>query len=313
MILINNGDVLSMRLRQLDLNLLVVLDILLSEQSVARTAERLNVTQPAVSNSLARLRTHFEDELLVRTGRRMILTQLAENMKDPVRHVILELQTIAELRADFDPNMASREFTIAASDYASVTFLCGVTRLLERAGAQMRLKILPLTNANISLFGRGEIDFLLLPGSVAIDDQFRQTLFRETYTCIARQDSSEIGSRIDLETYLSRSHVVGSIDTDERLIAHEEDYLMKNGIERNVAIVTPGFAQLPYFVVGTGYIATVHRRLAEQACKTLPLKIVEPEFSLPEITLQLQWHAARNADIANVWLRDTIGDFAAGY
>ena len=300
-----------MRFYKLDLNLLVVFDVLLSEKSVVRAAERLNLTQPAISNSLAKLREHFEDDLFVRSGRRMMPTYLALSMQEPIRHVLLELQSIAELRPDFDPRTASRTFTIAASDYASVTFLSTVARRLRKVAPEITIKVLPLTNANITLFGRGDIDLVLLPASMVVEDQPYMELFKETYTCIASRDNSSVGSRIDLPGYLDRAHVVAAIDTNERLIAHDEDYLQKKGHKRKVAVVTHGFSQLPYFIVGTPYLATVHLRLAKQAAKTLPLKIVKPNFKLPEVALMLQWHAARSGDAANSWIRTFIQDCAA--
>lgn len=300
-----------MRLNRLDLNLLVALDVLLHEQSVARAAERLNLTQPAVSNSLAKLRTHFEDDLLVRVGRRMQPTDLAIRMQEPVRRAILELQSITELRAEFDPSESSREFTIAASDYASVTFLSKVTCRLHDVSAGTRLRILPLTNASIALFERGEIDFLLLPDTSSVENQPGQTIFNESYTCLASRANRKVGSKISLDEYRDQTHVAAAIDRTERPLSYEEVYFASKGISRNMAVVTHSFTQIPYFVVGTNHLGTVHRRLAEEACKSLPLKIVEPDFELPGVTLKLQWHEARANDAANRWARDVFVEVAS--
>ena len=118
-----------MHFRNLDLNLLVVLDALLVEESVSKTAERLNLTQPAISNALARLRHHFQDDLLVRLGRQLVPTPLAQTLRDPVRDALLQIQSIADARPSFDPKTEQRQFTIVSSDYVAATLLTEARKL----------------------------------------------------------------------------------------------------------------------------------------------------------------------------------------
>ena len=120
-----------MRYHKLDLNLLVVLDKLLSLGNVSQTAQMLHMTQPAISMSLARLRAHFEDELLVQVGRKMVPTPFAESLRDKVREALSELEQIAMNRSGFDPATVSRTFSIVASDYVYQVFLTGALRGLH--------------------------------------------------------------------------------------------------------------------------------------------------------------------------------------
>src|SRR5215207_203605 len=104
-----------MRFNRLDLNLLVALDALLSEKSITRASRRLNLSQSATSGVLARLRDYFKDELLVPVGRNLILTPLAVSLVDPVRDVLLQIQRTIEIKPEFDPATATREFRLFAS------------------------------------------------------------------------------------------------------------------------------------------------------------------------------------------------------
>ena len=299
-----------MRFHNLDLNLLVVLDALIAERNVSRAAARLNLTQPAVSNSLRRLRQHFHDELLVKLGRQMVPTPLAESLREPVRDALLHIRAIAESRPDFDPSMAEREFTIIASDYVAATLLTEATRRLADIAPNLCVHVLPVSERNALRLSQGDADLLIIPSDAVLPDHPHRLLFEDRFTCMVWSGNRAAKSPLSLTDYLAARHVVTAFDGD-RTLTFDAVYLNERGYERTVAAILPSFNLLPLFVVGTANIATVLGRLARLYADSLPLRIVEPAIEFPVVSEHLQWHRNRENEPANRWLRDFLGEIAA--
>ncbi len=299
-----------MRFRELDLNLLVVLDALLTDMNVSRAAERLHLTQPAISNSLSRLRRHFQDELLLKRGRRMVPTPLAENLRGPVRDALLQFQTIADTRPNFDPASATHRFVVVASDYVSATLLAEATIRLQAEAPGIALVAHNLTERNLEHFDHGDWDLLIAPKIPAISGHQTRLLFQERFTCIAWTKNQTVGDTLTLKQYLDARHVVASFD-DPNLTAFDEAFLNSRGHKRQVAAVVPSFTLLPLFVVGTQNIATIHGRLARRFAKTAPIRVVRPRVDFPYVEEFIHWHRHRDRDPANLWLRNFLIDVAA--
>ena len=305
----DDGD--AMRFRKLDLNLLVVLDALIAEQSVSQAARRLHLTQPAVSNALARLRQHFHDDLLVKRGRQMMPTPLATSLRAPVRDALLQVQSIAEARPYFDASTAELEFTIVASDYVSATFLPKAVRRLTSVAPGIRINVVPLSERNFARLEHGEVDLAITPLDVPESVHPSCPLFEEKFTSIAWSRNNDIPERLSLDAYLAQTHVVAEFDDSRDMLPFDAVYLRERGHERKIAAVAFNFTLLPHMVVGTPYLATVQARLAKQYLKTMPLKIVSPQIDFPIIAERLQWHHNRDRDLANMWLRDFLTGIAA--
>jgi LysR family transcriptional regulator, nod-box dependent transcriptional activator len=300
-----------MRFRDLDLdlNLLVVLDALLTIQNVSRAAERLNLTQPAISSSLGRLRLHFKDDLLVKRGRRMVPTALAESLRTPVRDILTHIQQVADARPNFDPASATHSFVVVASDYVAATLLADAVSHLQRVAPNVTIVSRPLTEQNIERFVRGDWDLLIMPRIPAITSLESQLLFREQFTCIAWSKNKAVGSRLTLKQYLSLTHVIVAFDYP-MLMGFDEVFLRQAGHHRHISAVVPNFTLLPMFVVGTNHLATVHRRVARRFAKALPLKIVKPPITFPEVEENMCWHRHRERDTAGAWLRRFLSEVA---
>lgn len=299
-----------MRFHRLDLNLLVVLDALIAERNVSRAAERLNLTQPAISNSLAKLRQHFQDDLLVKLGRHMVPTPLAESLREPVREALVDLQAIAESRPSFDPSTVGKEFKIVASDYVAAILLPVAIQRLTETAPQISIQSLPVTERNLGLLRRGEADFLIIPEETAAPEHPHELLFEDRYTCIAWSRNRSVNSPLTLDAYLSARHVVTAFD-NERMLAFDEARLQALGVRRDTVAHLPSFNLLPFYVVGTKLLATIHERLARLFAASLPLKIVAPEIDFPILRERIQWHRNRDNDPANMWLRKFLIDVAA--
>ena len=288
------------------MNLLVVLNALIDERSVSRAARRLHLTQPAVSNALSRLRQHFEDDLLIRSGQQMIPTPLAESLRSPVRDALLQIQSIAEARPDFDAAVAEHAFTIVASDYIAATFLPVAVRRLEPVAPGIRIEVAPVSERNMERFDRGEVDLLIFPEEFEGSPYLSSPLFVDRFTCIAWSENDGVHAPMSLEDYLSLTHVVAEFDDSRTLVPFDAVHLHQQGYERRIAAVTFSFTLLPHLVVGTSHIATVQARLATLAEASMPLKVVAPPIDFPAIPERMHWHRNRDRDLANMWLREFL-------
>src|SRR5580658_4699424 len=158
-----HGTGKAMNLNRLDLNLLVALDVLLSERSITHAAERLNLSPSATSGALARLRVYFDDELLTQIGRRMVPTPLGESLETSVRDCLLHVQATVDIRPQFDPLKSKRNFRLMMSDYVSTVLMPAALRRLQREAPGITIELIGNENEPWEALARGEIEFLVLP------------------------------------------------------------------------------------------------------------------------------------------------------
>lgn len=298
-----------MRLNNLNLNLLIVLDALIQERSVSRAANRLHFSQPAISSALSRLRQHFEDDLLVQVGRSMVLTPFAESLASSVHETLEGFRRIAASRAHFDPKTAERFFTFACSDYVFLVLLTRAIRELAIVAPGLKITAMLLTHRTPELLARGTIDFVIAPEQRLLDDHPSARLFSDHFTCIAWTGNKEIGDTLSLEDYVRLEHVAATLDPNNPPHV-EQQSLASQSIVRKIAACAPEFNSVAEVVVGTDYIGTVHARAAAILAKRLPLKILEPPISIEPFAEALQWHKSKNGDPAMTWIRNFLVELA---
>jgi DNA-binding transcriptional LysR family regulator len=290
-------------LRRIDLNLLVILDALLSEQHVTRAAERLHLSQPAVSHALARLRDLLGDPLLVRAGASLVPTPRALELMVPLGEVLAQVQSLLAPNA-FDPATAKRTFRLAMSDYGAAILLPGLIRTLRREAPGIDLQISHASREGM-LEGvlNGEIDAAagVFP---EMPNELRSTpLFEEHYVCLLDRNSLADARVLELRTYLSRPHVLlemrgsGTPEIERALTRLRE--------RRRVAVSLPHWSVAPHFISGTDLILTVASR-ALRDIDEQSLIIVPPPFDIPSFTFVLAWHKRRGSDQALIWLNAQI-------
>lgn len=294
-----------MRFNRLDLNLLVVLDALLTEQNITRAGEKVYLSQSATSGALARLREFFGDELLVQVGRKMVLTPLGESLVRPVRAILIQIQTTIERRPEFDPANADRKFTLIMSDYTATVLMPEVIRAAGAVAPAVSFELLTPTDAPIEELERGHADFILLPDNFISDHHPSCKVFQEDFVCICGQDNPLIGDTLSLDEYLGLGHVMVRFGTQRRPSV-DEWLTDKFGIERRAEVVVTTFSALPHYVVGTRRIATIHRRLANQWARYLPLRVLPAPLDIPAMGWSLQWHQYRDLDPATRWMSQLI-------
>jgi LysR family nod box-dependent transcriptional activator len=293
------------RFHKLDLNLLVALDALLTHRHVTRAAERLCLSQSAMSGSLSRLRAHFKDDLIVQIGRKMVLTPLGESIAQPLRDLLAQTETLINSTPRFDPASSDRTFVIIMSDYAAQVLMMRVLQSVAREAPNVKVSIDRLTEDNLENFKRGDHELLLIAEQGSVTTCERDHIFDDDYVCVVWSGNKNVGRTITTEQYLSMPHVVAQFPYG-RLNTHDEQHLQRIGMKRNVVVTTPTFTLVPLFVIGTDRIATVHSRLAFQCAQYLPLKILPSPVKFPRLREVLQWQSHLATDPALHWLRDLL-------
>ncbi|MDM0107594.1 LysR family transcriptional regulator [Variovorax sp. J22R24] len=299
-----------MRYQRIDLNLLIALDALLAERNVTRAAERMHMTQSAMSGVLSRLREYFEDPLLVPVGRSMQLTPRAESLIEPVRNIILQVDATLGVKPEFEPTTARRHFRLIASDYVTQVLLAEVLRRIAQTAPHLSFDVRPTYSGMAQDLDQGRVDFLITPAHLTLAEHPQSVLFEDTYHVIACQQNLELQERITLEQYRSLGHVVYQADQGTNPW-FEQWYANQHGNTRRVEVVAHGFLLMPRFVVGTRRIATIQTRLAKQFVQAMPLRLLDPPLETPRLTEVLQWHRYRDDDPGVGWVRDQITELAA--
>lgn len=298
-----------MRFKHLDLNLLVALDVLLEEQNITRAAERLHMTQSATSGVLGRLRTYFEDDLLVQVGRKMMLTPLARDLEIPVREVLLKIQTSITAKPVHDIAESKRHFRIMASDYLISVLFAEVIREINQQAPMVTFELISPGETAREMLMRGEVDLMIAPDHYIVKEHPSQLLFEEQHVCVICQDNQAVGERLTLERYLELGHV-SVVFGRNRTPGIEEWFMSEYGCKRRIEVITHDFNTLPQLVIGTQRVATVHSRLARLYARNLPLRIVPPPVNLPAMQEYMSWHRSLDRDPVLAWLREKLLEMA---
>ena len=294
-----------MRYRRLDLNLLVALDALLAERSVTRAAAKLNISQPAMSGVLARLRDFFGDQLVVQVGRQMELTPLAQSVAAPVQDIILRIDSMIATEPAFEPRASKRHFSITVSDYVLRVFLLDVLQRLYREAPGVTFEFRQSSGRARDALESGEVDFVIAPEIDVLPEHPHMTLFEDTYTVIAWTGNSVVGDTLSFDQYMGLGHVI--FRSEEQGNPWLERWFVRQyGDARRIEVAAASFSLLPHVLVGTDRIATIQTRLARKYVRTLPLKLIESPVELPKLVETLQWNIHRDPDPAGRWLRDKL-------
>tara|TARA_B110001454_G_scaffold209723_1_gene223499 strand:+ start:11970 stop:12902 length:933 start_codon:yes stop_codon:yes gene_type:complete len=301
-----------MHLRGLDLNLLVALDVLLKVKNITRAGERLNLSQSGMSTALGRLREYFDDQLLVPIGRNMVLTPLAESLAVPVSDILIQVENVIDHTPAFDPAHSERSVTIMCSDYIASTFL---PKLLQRLRTDAPNITVDLVAQEAFLDGpvsRGEVDFVILPEQFASPDHPAHRLFSDNHVCIAWNQNHAIGDTLTYDAYMAARHVVARFGENRTPTI---DSWVADSFEqkRIIDVSVMNFLTIPYYVVGTDRLATVHAQSAEIYSRAMPLRIFPLPFDVPPIPVALQWHRYNNRHPAMIWLRSLILEIGKEY
>lgn len=299
-------------LNRFDLNLLVALNALLEERSVTRAAERVHISQPAMSGTLQRLRESFSDELLVRQGRSMVLTPRARDLVQPIREILLSIDSNLRAKPVFEAEAAHREFTICMTDFVSAVLLPKIMRRLAKEAPGIMLHVEPLTKDALPKLESNALDLAVKAMVDPFRSQSRQmrseSLFSDDWVCVAAADHPSLGDSISVEEYLELPHVALSFGKEASTM--EEVALRHMSLEIDVRGTARGFATLFSMLQGTSLIGLFPRRMAIHLSQQTPAKILEMPFDIGKLAESLIWHERHDTDPAHSWFRNLLIDTA---
>ena len=250
-----------MRFKGLDLNLLAALDVLLEERNVSRAAERLHLTQPAVSAALARLRDYFGDPILAPQGKRMIPTAQALALQPMLKQLLSQVDTMVAQSTRFDPATSSRCFAIGVSDYLVSVLFPPIIRRLRDEAPGVRLDLRAPSEAVQLELDKGEIDLILTPAEHCLPDHPTELLFEERHVVAGCASNPLLASPIDEEAFYAARHVAVRIGQVTRA-SFGETHLHERRIERRIEIQASNFTMVPDLLIGTDRLTVMHERLA---------------------------------------------------
>ncbi|MBE2245035.1 MAG: LysR family transcriptional regulator [Burkholderiaceae bacterium] len=296
-----------MHFKGLDLNLLVALDLLLAERSITRASERLHLSQSAMSSALGRLRSYFDDELLVQTGRNMVPTALAEALAAPVREVLLKIDSTVRTRPQFEAATSTRHFKLLMSDYVSTVLLANLLPRLEREAPGVSLDLLPYADSHWEMLERGSADFLFIPSQYLRGEHPWEVLFEDEFVGVVWSGNALVGAQLTLEQYMALGHVAVRFG-NLRAPTTVDSFFDNLGHHRRIDVVAADFNSTTRMVIGTHRIATVQRRLACYYATYLPLRVLELPMNMPRLCEIIAWHGFRTNDPGSVWLRRMMAD-----
>lgn len=292
-------------IRHLDLNLLKTLDALLDERSVTRAAERLALTQPAVSGMLTRLRESFADPLFVRAQRGIVPTLRAQQLAGPIKQLLSEIESLLQPQA-FEPGSASMTVTLAATDYALRVVVVPFLGALRKLAPHIRVAVQPLDSPGLPVqFDRGLVDMALVTPEDSGHSWHMERLFEERYVCVVRDGHPlTLEKTISLERFCALDHALVST-SGGAFRGVTDDALASLGRKRRVTVSVNSFLVLPEVLRVSDLIAVVPRRLALH-CQGLTL--LEPPLPIPGFSKTLVWHARTEGDPGQRWVRQLLVD-----
>jgi DNA-binding transcriptional LysR family regulator len=301
----------AVQLQAIDLNLLVALEAMLSERSVTRAGARLGLSPSAMSHALARLRTTFGDDLLVRTRGGMVATARGEQLLGPLRRALEELAVLVAGPGGFDPGSSQREFTLATTDYVEAVLLPPLLSRISAAAPGVQLRVRPLEISDVvEPLERGSYDAAI---GVAFDVSpglQQQALFSEEMVLVCRKGHPLVKRSVDLATYLELRHVMVSVRGGSQGVVDE--LLARSGQRRRIALLVPHFLAAQLIVASTDLVMTAPARVVSRLGEALGLRVLTPPLAVPGFTVKQVWHERQQDDPGHLWLRQQVFAAAAG-
>jgi len=298
----------AMDVRGLDLNLLIPLRVLLTERHVTRAADKLGITQPAMSASLARLRAVFGDQLLVRSPRGLTPTLRAQQLMDQLDQVIAVIEQLVALPTEFVPDTSRRTFTLIGTDFIETLLLPSLMADLAVEAPSVQVVFRPPDPRNLeALMSEGEVDLAVGYLPYAPKGLITSVAFHDRFACIARRNHPQLSTdQFPLDQFVDLQHVQ-VLPRDLPMYGMPIDAALGTlGFVRRVALWHPSFQALPAIVANTDLVATLPRRLAMHAAQTLPIVVYDPPVPLPTVDFSLYWHARSHEDSGHKWLRAKV-------
>lgn len=295
----------SPKLSSVNLNQLVALDVLLQEGSVTRAAQKIGVTQSALSHTLSGLRDLLGDPLLVRGRQGMVLSERAEQLSGPLRRTLTDLERLLVRDPSFDAATTEREFRLATGDFIAARVSSHLVPAFAERAPAARLTIRPLsTLTRLEMLERGDIDVLIGPrfdGGASIEHRAWRD---ERFVCVVRGDHPGVGDELDLKTYTELGHVL--VSPTGSGTGWVDQALAERGLGRRVVLRAPSFLIAPVTVAASDLVLTAPESAVRPFIEGFGLRHVALPIELSPLALVLSWHRRSTDDPAQVWFRELL-------
>jgi DNA-binding transcriptional LysR family regulator len=302
-------------LAAVDLNRLLVLHAVLSERSVTRAAAILNVTPSAISNALARLRTTFDDALLVRSGRSLVLTPRAAALAPQLADAVAAMARVVEGQASFDPARSTRSFTLACSDAEQISEVPRIAAgfALKLPKATLRVMSVDQLESKGGL-ASADIDVAIAPASGPVPansplrDVYASDLYEEEAVLVVRRSHPQVRRRMSKDQFNTLRHIDILLALGGPGIGHDivEEFLASHGLHRDIAVSVPSFAAAAAIAAQTNWVAGMPRRMAAAFLRQMPLASVAMPVPAVRFRIQLVWHERTHKDAGAQFFRALI-------
>ena len=292
-----------------DLNLLPIFVALMEERSVTRAAERLGMTQPALSNALSRLRTTFQDPLFIRQRYGIHPTPIALELAPVIAEAVARLDDAVLGQQDFDPAKAERLLTIAPNGYVEFVLAPAIVARLRQAAPGVKLRLLP--------YGNDLAETGVISGTTALvlgrivdppDNLVVQHLMEEGFGCIVRTDHPEVGDEFTRDQYERLKHV--NVEPPGRLRAGLFQALARQNLKREVFVSAANFFVVADMIAMTDYCATLPSLICRRLASDVRLKVLPPPVDLGTFPVEMAWHVRYRHDASHRWLRSLVYEVA---
>ena len=291
----------------IDLNLLIVFQEVFQQRQVSLAARRLGLSQPTISNALARLRQAFGNELFVRTAQGMQPTPYALQIAEPIANALLNVKQALNQQEQFDPSTSERHFVIAMTDVGEIHFMPTLVERCSQAAPGVRISAVRISSIKwLEEIETGKIDLAIGAFTDVPASLYHRRLFSQNYVTMFRRGHRFSGKKIELTAFLKARHLI--VATRESPYDQINDRLEKAGVSRSAQFRVPHFTSVPYIVSTTDMVVTVPEKLAQRAAEPFGLDYVRPPLRLPMLRTSIYWHRRFNQDSGNQWLRSLIGD-----
>ena len=295
----------EVKLSDVDLNLLYVLQVLIEELNVTKAATRLNVSQPAVSRSLSRLRDMFDDPLFIRTSHGLSATSKTENLAPLLADMLKGLEHLIQ-PSEFDPITSKRRFVLSTTDFGTLTVLPKILDLFRQQAPNAILDVKSWNEDSVSELDQTNIDIAVAVLSKEPPSSIRaMRLKSDRLVCLARKNHPNIVQELTLDGYLKASHIQVVLGRREYFAVDRE--LDKMGYKRHVAVQRPNFVPAARVVMDSDLLLTVPRLFAEDMIETVTgMELYELPFTTREFDYSMMWHERFQRDAAHVWFRGLL-------
>ena len=291
--------------KEIDLNLLVVFHEVFQERQISSVAKRLSLSQPAVSNALARLRKNFDDALFVRTAQGMQPTPLAVQLSEPISNALACITRALNQHEVFDATISKRHFNIAMTDVGELYFMPKLIELCRQLAPQIKLSTVRASSIDIKTeMETGRVDLAIGAFDEISGALYQRRLFKQNYVCMFRQGHPLASSTMSTKDFLAAQHLI--IATMESPYDKINQSLEKAGIKASSHFTVPHFVSVPYIISSTDLLVTVPQKLAESSAGPFKLQYIKPPLRLPSLQTNVFWHRRYSQDEGNQWLRNLI-------